>query len=125
MKIVLASFAILLALSLSPAASSAAESEACMAANAKLDAFLLAQPKTCQTNADCRPFYFRADSCAAPVILSAGVIEQQNVMLSMVELQMEARAACSKDWAARPACTPQVLVAVCRDGECRGQRPPR
>lgn len=123
MKTTLASFALLWALLAAPAVSFA-ESDACMAATARLDAYLMALPKTCVKNDDCRPFYFRVDSCAAPVILSAGVL-QERYMMEMVHLQMAARSACAKDWASRPACTPIALLAACREGECVAVRPPR
>ena len=123
MKNALASFALLWAILAAPTASFA-ESEACMAATAQLDAYLMALPKTCVKNDDCRPFYFRADSCAAPVILSASVT-QESYMMEMVQLQMAARTACAKDWASRPVCTPKALLAACRDGECVAVRPRR
>lgn len=123
MKTVFASLALLWAFLASPEAA-LAESEACMAATAELDAYLMTLPRTCSKDEDCMPFYFRADSCAAPVILSTSAT-QEGYMLAMVQLQMAARNACAKDWASRPVCTPRAMLAACRSGECVATRPPR
>lgn len=94
------------------------ESDACMAAVARLDAFLLAQPAACETAADCGGYYYRADPCAdAAVLPKAGAMEQ-GFMMKLVQLQMEARGLCMKIWEKRPACSPAPFKAACVKNKC-------
>ncbi|MDE1151007.1 MAG: hypothetical protein PW788_00585 [Micavibrio sp.] len=117
MKACIAAFALIALLLLPSRPAAADDSGPCMAAAASLDAFLLAQPRTCTTDDDCDGFYYRADSCAAPVVLPKGN-DTPDFLKELEARQNTVRQACAADWSSRGPCSPTPFKAACNDGLC-------
>jgi hypothetical protein len=95
--------------------------DACDLAKAELDAFLGAQNRECKTAADCKSYYFRANSCAPAVVLSSKSVTK-NFESKLLPFQDKARKACADRWAGKPPCEPIPSHPVCERGQCRERK---
>jgi hypothetical protein len=92
--------------------------DACDLAKAELEAFLGAQNRDCKTNADCKSYYFGANSCAPAIVLPSKTVTK-DFEAKLIPFQDKARKACAARWAGQPACEPQPSHPVCERGQCR------
>ena len=110
--------ALLLACCLLLSAAPVAQNQpSCDSAQADLEKFLGTFSRSCRRDSDCEGYYYRANACAAAVVLRkhklAGKREQR-----LLALQQSMGEACTLKWRIRPACSPIPFRAACRRNAC-------
>ncbi|MDI1227345.1 MAG: hypothetical protein PSY14_06655 [bacterium] len=96
-----------------------AESDGCIAAQERLEAFLQSQPKTCSVDSDCEGFFYRADGCKPAIILPRNHSSPEFLTALEAE-QGKVREACAADWSTRGPCSPTPFKAGCVNNLCTG-----
>ncbi len=106
-------------------ASLADDSASCTAAKTDLEAYFAAVPNSCKADADCDGFYYRVDSCVAPVILPTAHASAEFIAALEVRQNL-VRKACYPEGSAasnRPPCSPTPFKAACVEGKCVNTAP--
>jgi hypothetical protein len=91
--------------------------DSCSLAKAKLEEYLVQLPHACKESTDCDGYFYRADACAAAVVLAKpGVPKPSEPRL--LTLQGNARGVCPAEFSTQPACSPIPYRPVCRNSRC-------
>jgi hypothetical protein len=96
------------------------DSGACTTAKAGLEAYFAQMPDACVADAECGGFYYRLDSCDAPVILPV-TSATPDFAADLEKRQNAVRKICYPEGNApsnRPPCSPMPFKAACVDGKC-------
>jgi hypothetical protein len=88
----------------------------CNSAKNSLDDFLSTLPRSCRVDADCTGRYYRANSCAAPVVTNKAplLLSKEKQLLA---LQAQVRNECRTQQPG-PACSPTPFLAQCVKNSC-------
>jgi hypothetical protein len=95
--------------------------DACDLAKAELEAFLSAQNRDCKTNADCKSYYFGANSCAPAAVLPSKIVTK-DFEAKLIPFQDKTRKACAARWAGQHPCEAIPSHPVCDQGQCREKK---
>ena len=103
------------------AAAPAQNTGKCATAKAGLESFLAKLPRSCTSNADCDGYYYRVNSCAAPVVLRKPGVPELNEP-DLLRLQSAVRESCRSEMEKMGPCAPQPYRASCVRQACVDSR---
>ncbi len=96
------------------------DSADCTQGKSVLEGFLNQVPNVCKADADCDGFYYRVDSCAAPVMLPAAHASKEFIAALEVRQNLVRKLCYPEGNAAsdKPPCSPVPFKAACEAGKC-------